>query len=165
MGNFSGIGETEIYEKGVFFASGGSYELEVMNILLKDTQRSGLGFIVEFRILEVKGDEARAKHPDGSKGTWFQKMTDKTVALPSIKEFMVALMKIDRNDQEDMEEFNDTLEPTLDEMTAPVEAGDEHPLRGERVHLETYTKLTKKNVEFTVHNWSESRPTDNEVRA
>jgi hypothetical protein len=165
MGNFGGIGEAEVYEKGVFLTAGGGYELEVQNILLKDTQRSGLGFIVEFRILEVVGEEAERNHPVGSKGTWFQKMTDKTVALPSIKAFMISLMKIDMRDTDAMEEFNAGLEDLLDEITEPLEAGEDHPLAGERIHCETYTKLTKKNVEFTVHNWSESRPTREELSA
>ena len=165
MGNFGGIGEVEVYEKGAFLTAGGSYELEVRNVLLKDTERSGLGFIVEFRILEVIGEDAERVHPVGAKGTWFQKMVDKKVALPSIKEFMLALMKVDKRDPDAMEEFNNGLEALLDEITEPVEAGNEHPLCGERIHCETYTKLTQKKVEFTVHHGSESRPTKEEQAA
>ena len=164
MGNFGGIGEAEVYEKGVFLSPGGSYELEVQNVLLKDTERSGLAFIVEFRILEVIGDAA-SNHPVGSKGTWFQKMTDKTVALPAIKEFMISLMGVDMRDAEAMSEFNAGLESLLDEITETLGAGEEHPLKGQRIHCETHTKLTKKQQEFTVHNWSETRPIAEEATA
>lgn len=164
MGNFGGIGETEIYERGVYLSPGGSYELEVMNILLKDTRKSGLGFIVEFRILQAKG-EGESEHAPGSKATWFQKMTDPDVALPTVKSFMIALMQVDMKDKEAFAEFNDGLEATLDEITEPVEEGGEHPLKGERIHCDTHSKLTKKGADFTVHTWGHSQQTDEELAA
>ena len=162
MSTFAGIGETEVYERGTYLTANGSYELELERILLKDTRKSGLGFIAEFRVLEATG-EGGAAHPPGSKATWFQKMLDKDVALPAIKGFMIALMKVDMNDPEEKEEFNNSLEQTLEEVTEEV-AGD-HPLKGYRVHVDTYTKLTKKNVEFTVHNWGVSQLTSEERSA
>ena len=156
MGNFSGIGEYELYEKGVYLTPGGSYELEVQNILLKNTRKVGLGFIVEFKIVSVTGEDAEAKHPPGSKATWFQKMADKDIALPAIKDFMRALLNVDFRDPAAKEEFNDSVESLLDEVTNPVPAGEEHALAGHKVHCDTYTKLTQKKLEFTAHNWSPS---------
>lgn len=155
-GTFDGIGNTELYEKGVYLTPGGAYELEVQTMLLKKTRKSGLGFIVEFKILAVEGEEAETKHAIGSKATWFQGMDDTDVAFPAIKEFMLALLNIDRKDEEAYSEFNDSLAQLLRELTAPVEAGEEHAMKGERIHCDTYSKLTKKNQDFTVHMWSVS---------
>lgn len=157
-GQFEGLGETELYEKGVYLSPGGVYELEVVRILLKETRRSGLGFIVEFKVVSATG-EGGSNHAPGSKATWFQKMTDKDIAFPAIKQFFVGLMDIDMNDDEQKEQFNGEIEDILEEATSWAPDGDDdaHPLAGERVSCSTYTKLTKKNVEFTVHNWEPSK--------
>lgn len=150
---FSGIGEAEIFDRGNYLTAGGMYELEVRKVILKETQSSGLAFIVEFTVLSSTVE----KHAVGSKATWFQKMTDRKVALPAIKELFIPLLKIDMTDPEAKEEFNSTLEELLDEMTSwEPESGEEHPLAGERVNVETFSKLTKKGLDFTAHIWSEA---------
>lgn len=156
MGHFSGIGETELYTQGTYLSPGGMYELEVQNMLVKKTRKSGLGFIVEFKVLSASG-EGGEKHAPGSSATWFQKMQDEDIAFPSIKRFFVALENIDMNDPEAKEDFNNNVETLLDEATSwqPEDQDDEHPWKGARVMCETYTKITKvKKQEFTQHNWS-----------
>lgn len=155
MGIFDGLAETELYEKGVYLAPGGRYKLEIVRILTKETRRSGLGFIVEFKVLEA-GGAGGEKHAPGSKATWFQKMVDKDIAFPAIKQFFVALLDIDMNDPEAKEQFDRQVEEIVDEASSwePVNSEDTHPLAGECIYCETYSKLTKKNVDFTVHNWS-----------
>jgi hypothetical protein len=154
MSHFSGLGETELFEKGVYLTAGGNYELEIVKILLKETRRSGLGFIVEFKVIEASG-EGGAQHAPGTKATWFQKMTDKDIAFPAIKQFFVALLDIDMNDPEAKEQFDNQVEEIVEEATewTPENPDDTHPLAGERIQCETYTKVTKKGVDFTVHNW------------
>lgn len=158
MGMFSGIGETELFEKGVYLTPGGSYELEVLKILVKDTRKSGLGFIVEFKVISAEGSGAEEQHAPGSRATWFQKLQDKDIAWPAIKEFFMGLLDVNRNNPTEYEEFSNSLEELVEEATAwepdPEDPESKHPLCGERVHVDTHSKLTKKNVEFTVHNWS-----------
>jgi len=160
MGMFDGLGDTELFDKGVYLTAGGSYELEVVKILVKDTRKSGLGFIVEFKVVSVDGDAAEGQHAPGSKATWFQKLQDKDISFPAIKEFFLALLDVDRNNPTEYEEFNNSIEELLEEATSwepdPEDPESEHPLAGQRVDVDTYSKLTKKNVEFTVHNWSAS---------
>jgi len=149
MGNFGGIGKTELFERGVFLTPGGGYTLEIDTILLKETRKAGLAFIVEFKVLE----STLPNHAEGSKATWFQKMQDKDVAFPAITEFFIALYDIPRKG-EDYDEFMESLEDVLDGVTEDLEEGEEHPLKGKQIKCTTHTKLTKgKGVEFTVHNW------------
>ena len=165
MSYFEGIGDTALFESGVYLTSGGMYELEVQKILVKKTRKSGLGFIVEFKVISASGgSEVLEKHPEGSQATWFQKMSDKDVAFPAIKEFFVGLMDINMNNEEEKEEFNNNLETILDEATEwepnPEDPNEQHPLHGQMVHCETYSKLTEKNLDFTVHKWSKSEIED-----
>lgn len=151
MSLFEGIADAEVFEQGNYFEPGGKYRLMVNRILLKDTQRSGMGFIVEFKVLRSSLPD---KHAIGSKGSWFQGMTDKKVALPAIKEFMAALCKVNLNNPEEKEEFNSSIEEILKEATAEFEGGPEkHPFHGMQVDLETWSKVTQKGNDFTVHKW------------
>lgn len=151
MSLFQGIAEAEVFERGNYFEPGGKFRLMVNRILLKDTERSGMGFIVEFKVLESSLPD---KHAVGSKGSWFQKMTDKKVALPAIKEFMSALCKVNLNNPEEKEEFNSSIEEILEEATKEYEGeAEDHPFHGMQIDLETWTKKTQKDVDFTVHKW------------
>lgn len=158
MGLFDGVGDAKLYENGVYLTPGGVYELEVKNILLKKTRKSGLGFIVEFKILSVEGSAAEDQHAPGSKATWFQKMADTEVAFPSIKRLFIAMLQIDEKDEVAMAEFNDEIDQLLEESTSwtPTNKNDEHPLAGYRVRVETYTKKTARGADFTAHVWSPS---------
>lgn len=152
MGRFSGIGEVDLFEKGVYLSPEGSYELEVQNMLLKETRKAGLGFIVEFTVVS----STHESHAVGSKATWFQKLIDTDVAFPAIKEFFVSLLDVDMKDPEAKEEFNNSLEDLLDEVTSwtPTADDKDHPLKGTRIRCDTYSKKTKeKNLDFTAHVW------------
>src|SRR5690606_2132935 len=160
MGMFDGLGETELFDKGVYLTAGGSYEWEGVKILVKDTRKSGLGFIVGFKVGSEDGQAAEGGHAPGSKATWFKKSQDKDISFPASKECYLALLDVDRNNPTEYEEFNNSIEELLEEATSwepdTEDPESEHPLAGQRVHVDTYSKLTKKNVEFTVHNWSAS---------
>jgi hypothetical protein len=161
MGMFDGLGETELYERGVYLTPGGVYELEVKKVLLKETRKSGLGFIVEFTVLSAEG-AGEAQHAPGSRATWFQKMTDKDVAFPALKQFLVGLLGINMNNPEEKEEFNSKVEEILEaavtwEPEDPEDETEEHPWAGFKVCCETFSKVTKKGADFTSHIWSESQ--------
>jgi len=150
MGAFSGIGEAEVYERGNYLKPGGMFLLVVKDMLLKETQNSGLGFIVEFEVLESTLEE---DHPVGSKATWFQSMTKRQVALPAIKEFMAFLLKVNLKDSAQKEQFNSEVEDILNAATDFEGDPADHPMYGEKIRVHTYTKLTQNNKEFTVHDW------------
>ena len=94
MGIFDGIGDAELFDRGKWLcgkcpgcaATGlvdgkvcpackgfGSFRgvLEVKRTIAKETRNSGLGFIVEFEVIETN---MSGEHPISSKCTWFQKM-------------------------------------------------------------------------------------------
>jgi hypothetical protein len=171
MGIFSGIGDTELYESGVYLSPGASYELKFVDALVKKTKRSGLAFIVEFEVEESTHDD----HPVGSKATWFQKMSDEEIAFRAIKEFLANLLKINMKDPIEKEEFNSTVEELLDQVTEERlddegkprrdldEDGNEtdelekNVLYGFHIHCDTrMTKTKEKNLDFTAHNWRHS---------
>ncbi len=154
---FGGIGEAEIFDRGNYLKPG-AYALQVKKLLLKQTRKSGPAFIAEFVILHSHGDDANAV---GSKATWFQKMQDKDVALPAIKEFMLSLLGVDKNDKEQMAEFNEGLQELLEEATeyeGPDEDEDGKPLRpfyNDTIRADCYMKKTQKNADFTAHDWQQ----------
>jgi hypothetical protein len=151
MGLFSNIKETKVSKKGVWLTPGAIYDLEIENILVKKTRASGWAFIVEFRVLDVSGnEEAISKHAIGSRATWFQSLQDEDIGLSACKDFISTLMGEDPED----EEFNEGLEELMEQITDKVPEGEEHMFRGEKIRCETFLIQTKKGQDFTVHNWS-----------
>ncbi len=150
MGHFDGIEKTELFEKGKYLTAGGIYDLEIKKLFVKTTRKKTTAFLAEFTVLAVKGSEAAIKeHAIGSHATWFQNIDDTDVAYPALAEFMAGVLDIDLTDPEQKEEFMSTLSNTLDEAV-----GEDQIFQGDKVRVETYSKLTKKNLDFTVHKWS-----------
>ena len=137
MGNFGGIGGVDTFERGTWISPNGIYVLAVQKLLVKETRKSGDGFIVEFKVVESN----HPRHAVDSKVTW-------------IKEFMISLMHVDMSEPSEKEDFNATLEDLLDEATSYEGADSDHPLHGQTIRCETVLKKTQKGNDFTVHNWS-----------
>lgn len=156
MGLFDGIENAEIFERGKFLPPGFAGVLEVKRTLSKDSLKSGVGFIVEFAVAQVD----RPGQPDhelspvvlGEKRTWWQGMTDQTVAFPACLEFMAALSGYQRHEKDAIEAG---VKPHVREtLNHAVKNPDENDLIGCQVRLETSHKITKKGSDFTVHTWS-----------
>ncbi len=81
---WSGLKDAQTFDRGTFFQPG-SYTLKIVNCLTKQTQKSGEAWIVEFEVLESSNPTA---HAVGSKGSWFQKLSNVQVAFGAIKEFV-----------------------------------------------------------------------------
>jgi hypothetical protein len=141
---FSGIKHAQVFEKGRYFEPG-NYVLEVKKVIYKRTQRSGDAFIVEFQVLE---SDVESFSP-GSVGSWYQNLTDTNIAFPAIKEFLMVLLGVNKNDREQWEEFNNSIEELLQEATS-----DSNPLGGLQIKLYAYLKKTAKGADFTVHQWT-----------
>lgn len=155
MGLFDGIEKAEIFERGRYFPPDFRGVVEVKKTIAKDSIKSGLGFIVELEVVEVerpgKADHELSPVTVGEKRTWWQGMKDKTVAFPSIKEFVAALSGFERHEKKAIEEsVSPVLSGVLDHATENPDAND---LVGCRLRLETSHKLTKNKSDFTIHTW------------
>ncbi len=155
MGMFKGIEDAPIYERGKFFKAGFRGELEVKKTVLQETLKSGDAFIVEFEILTSNMPD---EHPVGSRGTFFQKMSDKTVAFPSITALIATLSGFALHQRE---AIKSEVSPNLDDiLTRAIKNPDgedstqeQNDLIGLTVHLETEAVKTQKGADFTRHNW------------
>lgn len=160
MGMFEGIEDAEIFERGKYVKGGFRGVVEVTKTIAKQTLKSGVAFIVELRVVETN---MPADHPIGSKATWFQKMTDKTVAFPAIKEWAAALAGYEKHEKDEIdEEVAPHLAKTLDNAT---ENPTDNDFVGCLVRLETEQIKTRNERDFTRYDWSpynevEEEPTD-----
>lgn len=159
MGLFDGIEEAEIFERGRFLPPGFVGVLEVKRTLAKDSIKSGVGFIVEFKVIESNLETVSVD----SKATWWQGMKDRTVAFPSIKEFIAVLSGFERHQKKEIEaEVSPSIRSVLDHATKHP---DDNDLIGCRICVETANKRTKNDRDFTMHLWSPYRPAATEAAA
>jgi len=123
-----------------------------------ETRKSGHALVSEFSVEESSTDEI----PEGSKRNWYQSLSDKDIAFPAVKEFMLSLLNVNQEDEDEMEEFDSKLDSRLEKYSDSkwqnLDA-KKHPLYGRLINCECYVKETKKGGEFTVHDWS---PCDDE---
>ena len=156
MGLFDGIGEAEIFTRGKYMPPGFRGVLEVKRTIAKETVKSGIGFIVEFEVIEVNRpgtkDHDLAPVVVGEKRTWFQGMKDKTVAFPAIKEWAAAMAGYQMHEKE---AIDDEVSPELQNiLTHATDNPADNDFVGVRVSLDTSHKKTKNDRDFTVHAWA-----------
>jgi hypothetical protein len=147
-GLFAGLKDAPIFTQGNYLDVG-IYDVRIIRCLVKQTQRSGIGFIAELEILT----STNPKHSPGTTASWFQGLTkNQATAFGAIKEFVVALYGLDP--KADGERIKAEVEPNIEAiMNAAV--GVQNILAGRCVHLETFTKKTReKGLDFTVHRWT-----------
>lgn len=146
--DWSEINDAEIFERGNYIDGGFNGVVEIVKTIVKQTQRSGVGFIVEMRVVEgnLEGYEP------GKKVTWFQSLKDRKIAFPAIKEWAAATAGINPHNKRAVE---DSLGDCLAELMSHAEdSPEDNAFVGQLVHLETYMKKTQKGLDFTVHVWS-----------
>ena len=105
-GVWGGLGSAPTFERGTFFNPGSIHDVQIGRCLLKQSQSSGLGLIVETDILtsQASGEINGQTHapwiplPNGTAGTWWQGMTDRNVALPAVKGFVYAILGLEPTD-------------------------------------------------------------------
>lgn len=131
-------------ERGDYFPPDGEFVLTISRVQVIDTQKKGPAFIAEFEVTESK------THPDlvGTMKTWYQGLSDATIAMPALKGFGVACAGIDSSDKEQIKEKAKEIDELLDA------AVDDGALNGEKVRLKTKGVKTKKDADFTVHIFS-----------
>lgn len=148
MGLFDGLKDAPIFEQGNYFGVG-IYDVRVVRCLVKQTYRSGLGFIAELEVLSSNNPA----HAVGSKGSWFQGISkNQATAFGAIKEFVAALYGFDA--KADAQRIKTELEPHIEALMNEA-VGPNNTFAGRPVHLETFMKKTReKGLDFTVHRWT-----------
>lgn len=154
MGLWAGLNAATVFENGVYFGTG-IFDVEIVRCLSKQTQKSGLAFIVECEVLTSTNPE----HPAGSKRTWFQSMKNTNVGFGAVAGFLLAVFGLENNTAR-KQDFFPYLELFMGRVTGP-----ENVLSGVVVHVEctmikTQAKFNQQGVQisggtdFTRHDWS-----------
>lgn len=148
---FSGLRNASVFERGVFLQPG-TYQLLINKCIVKETRKSGDGYIVEMTVQK----SSNPAHPEGSKASWFQALRDKDVAFGALKEFIYATLGYRWPD--DKETILAKVDPVIEELidsSLPTEQGGENSFAGKSVCVQTFLKKTAgKGLDFTVHRWS-----------
>lgn len=152
---FAGVGKAKTFESGNYLKPG-KYRLAVTKMLLKDTEKSGLAFITEFK---VKESNNLKDHPIGSSATFFQKLENKTVAQSALKEFMLKLLRIDVKDEDQVAQFESEIDTTM--LEATEEPGT--MFEDTEIVVECFMVKTKKGLDFTKHRWHSVDSEDAEI--
>jgi len=147
MGIFDGMATAKTFAQPNYLKPG-LYDLRIVRCLVLDTQRSGVGFIVELEVLS----STHSDHPVGSTASWFQGMSkNHATAEGAIKEFVCALMGIELKDETRIQnEINPNIIGWLEAAIGP-----QNIFRGRCIHVETFMKKTReRGLDFTVHRWT-----------
>lgn len=144
MSLWAGLSTAQVFENGVYFGPG-IFDVEIVRCLSKDTQKSGLAFIVETEVLTSTNPE----HPAGAKRTWFQSMKNKNVGFGAVAGFLLHAFALENNAARKTD-FFPFLEPFMLRVTGP-----ENVLSGCYLHLQcSMIKTKEKGNDFTRHDWS-----------
>lgn len=153
MGLWDGLDTAQTYDRGTFLKPG-RYTLKIKNCIDKMTVKSGQAFIVEFEVVETSDP---ANHPVGSTCSWFQKMSNRQVALGAVKEFMAAVYGYPLGDPNYKARFEREVAPQL--VAIATAATTSNSLAGQVVKVETSMVTTQpkpgqpQGSPFTRHNW------------
>jgi hypothetical protein len=148
---FSGLGNAEVFQRGKFFQPDFDGIVIIRKTILKNTRAKGIAFIVEFEVKTTNHD----KHPVGSKGSWFQKLQDTTVAFPAIRAWAAACAGYETNQIAEINEDPALRSPILDELVNDaVSSPDDNDYCGVELRLVTTQVKTTKNTDFTRYDFS-----------
>ena len=153
MGLWDGIESAEIFERGNYVVGGFNGVVMVMRTLGKETRSSGLAFIVELKVMSTNLPE---EHPVGQKATWFQKMTDKSVAFPAIAAWAAACAGYQPHEKERIKA--DVFPHLRETMKHATDNPDDNSFIGVQLRLQTTMVTTKKGGDFTRYDFSPYEP-------
>src|SRR5690606_28374806 len=157
--DWGGVKDADIFGRGRYLKDG-KYKLKLLKMFTYETRNKGAALIVDFEVMDSDNDEIAV----GSKRNWWQGLSDKDIAFPAVKEFMISLFNVNLSDPEEEKQFSEELPEVLEKATDEKwkdKPDDEHPLHGMTIAVECYTKQTvKKKVDFTVHDWEPWEPDD-----
>ncbi len=148
---FEGLGKADIFQRGKFFQPDFDGVVIIRKTILKNTRAKGIAFIVEFEVEKTNHE----KHPVGSKGSWFQKLQDTTVAFPAIRAWAAACAGYETNQVAEIDADEALRSPLLDELVnEAVSNPDNNDYCGVRLRLVTTQVKTKQNTDFTRYDFS-----------
>ena len=170
---FDGLGEAPIFGRGNYM-NPGSYDVQIQRVFPLDTRASGLATIAE---LDIKSATYRPQEdpqgkgrtwqptPANTQGTWFQSMQDKNVALPALKQFLIACLGL-RDGDPRLEQWlgyipgseqwpgNRTGRPiAILTNLAEWVTSDQNIFRGMFVHLDCTMIKTRRGEDFTRYDF------------
>lgn len=153
MNPFAGLQNAPISPKGNPFHNG-TYKLDFVRALIKQTQNVGLAFIVEYKILESN----HPAHPIGSIASWFQKMQNQAVAFSAIASWYAAHLGYDTS-PEALQHFDANVRPHLETLVAGL-VQNPAALQGHTtVDLNVKTATSKnRGLPFQLHNFRPWKP-------
>ncbi len=148
---FTGLATARATPKGINFDKGFVGEVRILETKAFTHEQKGPAFIVKVEILE-SNQPAEAKV--GDHRDWYVSMADRTMALPNVKKFLLAVLGFDLS----RDEANGRIKAEFDPICLQLanECGDplKNPLKGFRVKLRTVGITTvKKGMPFTRHDW------------
>ena len=144
---WDGLEDAEIFERGKYMEPNFIGVVEMKKTMAKETLKNGMAFIVEMEVIETNMPD---KHPEGQKVTWYQGLKDKTVAFPSIAEWVSACLGISKGDKAKLKEVQPLLPDAMKEATDNPE---DNPFIGVQLKLSTFMVKTKKGGDFTVYDF------------
>lgn len=153
MNPFSGLQAATISPKGNPFQNG-TYKLDFVRALIKQTQQVGLAFIVEYKVLESN----HPAHPIGSIGSWFQKMQNQRVAFSAIASWYAAHLGYDTS-LEALAHFDANVRPHLETLVAGL-VQNPAALQGHTtIDLNVKTAISKnRGLPFALYNFRPWKP-------
>ena len=140
MGLFSGIGDAQVGQGGVYFLPG-EYVVEIIKCFTMRSRKREDLFIAECLIKESNNPERRP----GSKASWVVNFKQ-DAALGNIKGFVAACSGISPSNQK-------AVDAEVDEESCEYAVDDDNPLAGTLLSLSAVNKITRAGNDFTLHMW------------
>lgn len=128
----------------------GKHIIEVEEIKFKDSEKyNAVYFIVNFKVLKTNSDKVTV----GQAYSWTHNMIQKHYGAANTKQFMAAALGLEIESEEAKNIGREMVEEAW---------GDEQPLAGQIVRLQTSPKVTESGYEFCVHTWAPSSEDDSD---
>lgn len=141
MGMFSGIGEAEVGQSGIYFEPG-LYVVEVLKVLAKMSRKGAMLYIIECEVLE----SSNAERPPGCKPAQVISMAH-DAAFRNIKEFIAACNGISPTRE------RERANQSVGEDEANYSVDESNPLGGTKLRLTCTQIETRAGNPFTLHQW------------
>ena len=159
---FAGLKNAKTYERGVWLKEG-IYEVRVQRAIFKQTRTKGQAFILEFAVEKSNYETAKQRALDslkgqqfnlvelekllpntpGSKASWYQSLQDVDIGFGSLKGFAANIL----GEKPEDPEFIEAVEGFLNAVV------NDGIINDKLIPVEVVTVKTKKNEDFSRHNW------------
>ena len=159
---FAGLKNAKTYERGVWLKEG-IYEVRVQRAIFKQTRTKGQAFILEFAVEKSNYETAKQRaldslkgqqfnlvelekllpNPPGSKASWYQSLQDVDIGFGSLKGFAANIL----GEKPEDPEFIEAVEGFLNAVV------NDGIINDKLIPVEVVTVKTKKNEDFSRHNW------------